>query len=78
MPEFARQMLDFKRVYGIKHKSFRLVRATALQFALQVYSKIVVGSGNAFDLHLYSSCITSVSAFHVIIYFMHLLHLITW
>ena len=50
MPEFARQMLGFMRIYGIKHKSFRLVRATALQSALQVYSKIVVGCRNAFHL----------------------------
>ena len=68
MPEFARQMLDFKRVYGIKHKSFRLVRATALQFALQVYSKIVVGSGNAFHLHLI--CIYIVPALQVFLHFM--------
>ena len=51
MPEFARQVLGFKRFRGIKRKAFRLVRATALQSALQLYSKIVVGSGNAFNLY---------------------------
>ena len=54
MPEFGGQMLGFMRVYGINRKSFCLVRATALQSALQVYSKIVVGCRNEFHLHLLS------------------------
>ena len=51
MPEFGGQVLDFMRFCGINRKSFRLVRMTALQSALQVYSKIAVGCRNAFRLH---------------------------
>lgn len=72
-------MLGFKRFCGINRKSFHLVRMTALQSALQVYSKIVVGCRNVFHL----ICIYTVPVFRLIcisfdLYFMYLLHLITW
>jgi len=70
LPGFASQMLGFKRFYGIKIKLFRLVVVTALQSALQVYSKILVGSGNALHLHLI--CIYIVFALQVFLHFMWL------
>ena len=74
MPEFASQVLGFMRFRGMNRNTFRLVRATALQSALQLYSKIVVGSVNAFNLYFISSVfhlITHLCSF--CIYFDYLL-----